>query len=393
MAEAPTGLGRGFLPAIEYMRNRQVNLPTAKWNDLWQGQHARAFVVAGVMREDMLADFRAAIDRAIAQGTSYDTFRKDFDAIVARYGWAHTGTAAWRSRVIWQTNVRTAFMAGRYAQMTDPAVLEQMPYWIYDHTTILNAREEHKVWDGLVLRHDDPWWQTHYPPNGWGCNCRVRPLSERQLRKLGKTKPDAAPPAGGVPAEWQYNVGEAAWGRPLADMALRKLQDANWTAVPGRTFREEGRPEQLPADKPRAEPRPMEDTSPAGIRAAWKAQYGEQAVLLDPSGARVMLSDAIVEHWLEKPGTRLAGRERYLPLLREVIEDPAEIWVSWAVNGNGRYALRRYYLKRFDLADGKTLTLIAEASGGIWTTFNFMVGRTAQAKNREGLLVYGRPPE
>lgn len=385
-----TGLDRGFGPAIEYFRGK-VNLPTRAWNDLWQGQHARAFVIAGAMRDDMLADFREAIDRAVAQGTSYDAFRKDFDAIVARYGWQHTGSAAWRSRVIWQTNVRTAFMAGRYAQMTNPAVLEQMPYWLYDHTTILNPREEHKHWDGLVLRYDDPWWNTHYPPNGWGCNCRVRPLSERQLRKLGKTVPDTAPATDGVPAEWQYNVGEAAWGRPYASAAVRKLNEQKWTAVQGLPYQAFNRPDELPADKPRAETLSLKDKSPAGIRAAWAELYGEQQVLIDAFGARVLLSDAIVEHWLEKPASRINGREAYLPLIREVIEDPAEIWVSWAVNANGRYALRRYYLKRLALPGGKTLTLIVDAQGAIWTGFNFMIGRTAQPENRQGLLVWSRP--
>lgn len=386
----PEGLDRGFLPAIEFLRGK-VNLPTRTWLDLWQGQHARAFVVAGVMREDMLADFRAAIDRAVADGRSYDAFRKDFDEIVARYGWSHTGSAAWRSRVIWQTNVRTAFMAGRYAQMTDPDVLQQMPYWIYDHTTILNPREEHKKWDGLVLRHDDPWWNSHYPPNGWGCNCRVRPLSERQLRKLGKSGPDAAPAADGVPPEWQYNVGEAAWGRPQASAAVRKLYDQKWTAVKGQPYQAYNRPDELPADTPRAETLALTDKSPAAIREAWAKLYGEQQQLVDAFGDRVLLSDAIVEHWLEKPGSRLAGREAYLPLIREVIEDPAEIWVSWAINANGRYALRRYYLKRLALPSGKTLTLIVDAHGAIWTGFNFMIGRSAQPENRQGLLVWSRP--
>lgn len=25
----------------------------------------------------------------------------------------------------------------------------------------------------LTLRHDHPFWDTHFPPNGWGCKCRV----------------------------------------------------------------------------------------------------------------------------------------------------------------------------------------------------------------------------
>jgi uncharacterized protein with gpF-like domain len=202
-------IDRGFLPAIEFFR-KKVNLPTATWRDLWQAAHARAFVVAGAMKEDLLADLRAAVDAAIADGESFDAFRKRFRDIVARHGWVHTGGEAWRARVIWHTNMRTAFAAGRYQQMVDPEVVAHMPYWLYDHSTLLHPREQHRAWDNLVLRHDDPWWDTHYPPNGWGCNCRVRPLSARQLRKLGKEAPDAAPVGGEpVPPEWAYHVGKA----------------------------------------------------------------------------------------------------------------------------------------------------------------------------------------
>src|SRR5699024_1011605 len=41
---------------------------------------------------------------------------------------------------------------------------------------------------------DDPWWHTHYPPNGWGCKCSIRALNARDLKRLGKDGPDKAPP-------------------------------------------------------------------------------------------------------------------------------------------------------------------------------------------------------
>ena len=44
-----------------------------------------------------------------------------------------------------------------------------------------------------MLRHDDPWWDAHYPPNGWGCKCYVEALDDDGLRRAGKDGPDEAP--------------------------------------------------------------------------------------------------------------------------------------------------------------------------------------------------------
>lgn len=38
-----------------------------------------------------------------------------------------------------------------------------------------------------MFRHDDPFWATHYPPNGWNCRCRVRPLTKSQVEARGLT--------------------------------------------------------------------------------------------------------------------------------------------------------------------------------------------------------------
>ncbi|MDF5830398.1 hypothetical protein P4233_31075 [Pseudomonas aeruginosa] len=41
------------------------------------------------------------------------------------------------------------------------------------------------AWDGTVLPLDDPWWSTHSPQNGWGCQCKKFMLSERDLQRMG----------------------------------------------------------------------------------------------------------------------------------------------------------------------------------------------------------------
>lgn len=213
-----------FEEAIAFFRQK-LNLPTATWTDIWQAMHTRAFVVAGAIKADLIQDLRDAIDSAIAQGTTLQTFRKEFDAIVARHGWSYKGGRNWRTRVILETNIRTAYAAGRWQQMTDPDLLKLRPYLLYRHGDSRNPRPHHLAWDGLVLPADDPWWRTHYPPNGWGCKCRVFSITRRELRAMGKTGPDTTPDEGayqwkdkktgqvhtvpaGIDPGWDYNVGE-----------------------------------------------------------------------------------------------------------------------------------------------------------------------------------------
>ncbi|MGY4226522.1 hypothetical protein ACVMIH_003883 [Bradyrhizobium sp. USDA 4503] len=38
-----------------------------------------------------------------------------------------------------------------------------------------------------------PWWQTHFPPNGWFCHCWVESLSDADLDRFGYQVSDQAP--------------------------------------------------------------------------------------------------------------------------------------------------------------------------------------------------------
>lgn len=178
--------------AIAFLAQK-TNVTTTHWTDVWRTAHSRAFMVAGAATDALVQDFRTEVARAIEQGTTPAEFRKNFDAIVKRHGWQHHGSAAWRSNLIYDVNLSMAYSAGRWDQQTRPANLAAFPFLEYQHSGAEHPRLQHKAWDGLVLRADDAWWQTHYPPNGWRCGCRARSRSARDLARMGKTAPDATP--------------------------------------------------------------------------------------------------------------------------------------------------------------------------------------------------------
>ena len=180
----------GALPFKEQIAffERKHNQNTQGWTDVYAAEHDWAFTVAGANSRDIVEDFRRAVDKAIRDGTTLEEFRKDFDHIVAKHGWAHNGGRDWRSKVIYDTNLATSYAAGRWEQ------LQQAPYWEYEHADwVEHPRPQHLAWNGLVLAKDDPFWQQHFPPNGWGCQCTVRGRWSRDLEKMGKSGPDPSP--------------------------------------------------------------------------------------------------------------------------------------------------------------------------------------------------------
>lgn len=198
---------------VEFFRDK-LNLPTEKFDDLWKDEHAKAFMIAGAVEAEMLADFRAAVDSAISNGDTLETFRGSFDTIVEKYGWSYNGSRNWRSNVIYETNIRTAYQAARWKQLTDPELTKIYPYLEYGQSSSRNPRESHQLWVGTILPATDPWWDAHYPPNDWGCDCKVFSVGPRDLAKAGKSGPDKAPTVPGdltgVGEGWDYNVGTAA---------------------------------------------------------------------------------------------------------------------------------------------------------------------------------------
>ena len=231
-----------FEEAIAFFRGK-ARVPTDHWTDVWRTAHSRAFMVAGAATDELLADFQDALKKALEKGTTLAEFRRDFDAIIEKHGWAYNGGPGWRSRIIYDTNLSTAYSAGRYTQLTDEAALKAFPYWTYVHGDSQRPRPQHLAWNGMTLRADDPFWSSHYPPNGWRCSCRVSPTSEGDMGRMGKSAPDIAPPLEtrewrnpktgavhqvpvGVDPGFDYNPGKA-WQDGLKGVPVKA---PNWRA-------------------------------------------------------------------------------------------------------------------------------------------------------------------
>lgn len=227
-----------FQEAIDFFM-RKARVPTEHWDDIWRTAHSHAFMVAGAADDALLEDFQDAIAKALKEGTTLADFTKTFDELVERYGWAHfdiPSIPGWRAQIIYETNLSTAYSAGRYAQLTEPETLQAFPYWTYVHGDSQRPRPQHLAWNGMTLRADDGFWESHYPPNGWRCSCSVAATTRRGLARMGKSEPDKAPPAEtrpwrsrdgvvhqvpvGIDPGFDYNPGMA-WKQGAKDLPVR----------------------------------------------------------------------------------------------------------------------------------------------------------------------------
>ena len=312
--------GTPFKEAIDFFQGK-VRVPTRAYTDLMGAAHSKGFMVTGATKDELLADFQETIGRCIRDGLTLEDFRKDFDRIVAAHGWSYKGSRGWRTRTIFETNIRTSYMAGKWQQAQETKRMR--PYGRYIHTTVRHPRLDHESWHNKIVPLDDPWWTYRWPPNGWGCKCGVETVSEQELQREGwevwNPPPDTTKmvpvktPDGiievetvdGVDPSFAYNPGKAASGMCLSPVKIQEAQSdgtwKGWRPIPwGERSRESweslGRPEKLPLDKPTAKLAEKVST-PEALRPILEKTIGaDSAFLQTADGAVVWLSVDTLMH-------------------------------------------------------------------------------------------------
>jgi SPP1 gp7 family putative phage head morphogenesis protein len=176
--------------AIAYFERKGLKV-SWDWKEVWRHANAQSFTVAKVTRLDVLSDIYTALADDLKNGGSFPAFLDKLQPILMAKGWwgkreqtnrmtgevrTVTYGTPWRLETIYETNLQSAYMAGRYQGMM--AGKQHAPWWEYAAIMDSRTRPQHAALNGMVFRYDDPFWQTWYPPNGFRCRCRVIPRTD-----------------------------------------------------------------------------------------------------------------------------------------------------------------------------------------------------------------------
>lgn len=197
--DAPAG-GSFDLPpeaALDFFRAKGLR-PSFDWRDVFGDEHVNSFTVAKMADTDLLADVQRSLSEAMARGTPFAQWSAELTPLLQARGWwgrqavvdpltgraivAQLGSPS-RLATIFRTNMQAAYAVGAWQQIEDQA--EGAPFLLYDAVDDHRTRPEHAAYDDQVHRVDSPFWDTHYPPNGWNCRCSVIQLSAEDLEELG----------------------------------------------------------------------------------------------------------------------------------------------------------------------------------------------------------------
>lgn len=240
--------------AVAYFTAKGYQMPsTWDWHDMWQESHTTAFTVAKSAGFDILGDIHGQLQKVLDQGQTFRDFKKELMPVLQSKGWwgrkelpdPRTGEvrnvqlgSPRRLRTIYDVNLRTAHASGAWARAQ--RTRESRPFLRYTAILDRRTRADHRTWHGMVLPMDDPFWDTHYPPNGWRCRCTVQQLGQRDLDRYGYKLSESPPRPPllpwqnpktgevmmvpkGIDPGWGYNPGKAALQEHAARTLMNKL--------------------------------------------------------------------------------------------------------------------------------------------------------------------------
>lgn len=162
--------------ALEYIKNKKLK-PAFSYKDVWNEEHISSFTVAKIMQLEALKNIKDAVEKAVENGETLEQFKKNIKKKNIKHEYE---LSDFRLRTIYETNLRSAYMKGRFDRAYSS---DAHPYLMYKVGPSKNHRPEHLAWNGLILDKNDPFWLSHNPPNGWSCKCYTVAVSKQRKER------------------------------------------------------------------------------------------------------------------------------------------------------------------------------------------------------------------
>lgn len=200
--------------AIEYFRSKGYAPALQRFHHLdhFREEHARDWVVAKAMRDEVSQAIRGEVERVLTEGLTLEGFQETLKPRLQELGWwgesierdPVTGEMVTvklgsmrRLRTIWHTNMSTAHAAGKWARIQ--RTKDALPYLHYIQIERPSKRHSHARFHDRIWRVDDPVWLRIFPPNGWFCGCTAIQRTEGWMRRNGRV---VSPPLDLEEEEW-----------------------------------------------------------------------------------------------------------------------------------------------------------------------------------------------
>lgn len=177
-----------FDEAVEHISRLPV-VEAQVFDSLVPELRACVFVVKGVASAVDRQELKDLLAGMPAGGT-WDQTRPKIIEVLERSGFAYP-KALRRAELLLRHWTGVAYAAANWRIMDQQRHL--FPWWQYRSMGDGRVRATHSALDQIVLAHDSPFWENHFPPWEPMCRCQVIPLSDYDadaIREADKNLPE-----------------------------------------------------------------------------------------------------------------------------------------------------------------------------------------------------------
>lgn len=173
----PSFLDKPWEDALAYFRNR-VPSNQNELSTLLRGYAQRADVARLLMLKQIREEVNAQLEKALIEGSTYQEFARALANGDQSLG--ITNADPHYLKMVFRTNLQSAYGAGRFKAMMDPVVQNARP--IAGYRTVGDARvgEDHRPLDGTCYEITSDTWHRICPPNRPNCRCSMVAMTREE---------------------------------------------------------------------------------------------------------------------------------------------------------------------------------------------------------------------
>ena len=170
--------GTQFDKAREAAEKRGVVLPATYYGELAKEMRSLMNTISGIQSIEQIQMILDDVKRSIDEGNSFAKWRKEFKPEQFQMTKAHAET-------VYRNALQTQYSIGRWEQAE--MAKKTHPYLRYVAVNDSRTSECCRALNGIIRKVDDPFWNTHTPPNHHRCRSVLQSLTEKEAQKRSPT--------------------------------------------------------------------------------------------------------------------------------------------------------------------------------------------------------------